>query len=147
MKPFTQKVKDSREALNLDRIQVANLTGVSPQTIAAYEAGYTKPRGKILRRLAKALQVTVDYLIRDDIGEPQYGILKEPHVERVREILGDTAAKEMDSILERNSALFAGGPPDLDDEKKDSFYASLTQTYLNCKFEAKETFGRKKNKG
>ena len=48
----------------------------------------------------------------------------------------------MDELLERNAALFAGG--ELSEEAKDAFFTAVTKAYLECKEEARKTFGRKK---
>ena len=62
-----------------------------------------------MRKLAEALKVSVDYLSRDDIDDPTYGIEKQPYVEETREMFGEKAAREIDFLMERNVALFAGG--------------------------------------
>ena len=48
----------------------------------------------------------------------------------------------MDELLERNAALFAGG--ELSEEAKDAFFTAVTKAYLECKEQAKKTYGRKK---
>lgn len=47
----------------------------------------------------------------------------------------------MDSLLEQNLALFAGG--ELDQGAKDAFFEAVMKAYLKCKDEARKTFGRK----
>ena len=47
----------------------------------------------------------------------------------------------MDSLLEQNAALFAGGT--LDQEAKDAFFEAVMKAYLTCKEEARKTYGRK----
>ncbi len=142
MKTFSEKVKEAREELKLNQQQLGDLVGVSKRSIAAYETTDTKPRGNTARKLAAALQVSVDYLLNDKILDPKYGIEKAPYVEETRERLGSKAAKEMDALLEKNMALFAGG--ELDQEAKDDFFEAVMKAYLKCKDEAKKTYGRKK---
>ena len=69
---------------------------------------------------------------------------KQEYVDAAREQFGDKAASEVDFLLEKNSALFAGG--DLSQEAKDDFFAAVMKAYLTCKDEAKKTYGRKKPK-
>ena len=114
MKTFSEKIKEAREELKLNQQQLGELVGVSKRSIAAYETTDTKPRGNIARKLAAALQVSVDYLLNDEIIDPKYGIEKAPYIEEARERLGPKAAKEMDVLLEQNVALFAGGALDQD---------------------------------
>ena len=142
MKTFSEKVKEAREGLKLNQQQLGNLVGVTKRSIAAYETTDTKPRGNTVRKLAAALNVSVDYLLNDEISDTQYGIEKEPYVEEARQRLGNKAAKEMDLLLEQNLALFAGG--ELDQEAKDAFFEAVMKAYLKCKDEARKTFGRKK---
>lgn len=143
MKTFSEKVKEAREGLKLNQQQLGDLVGVTKRSIAAYETTDTKPRGNTVRKLAAALNVSVDYLLNDEISDIQYGIEKEPYVEEARQRLGNKAAKEMDLLLEQNLALFAGG--ELDQEAKDAFFEAVMKAYLKCKDEARKTFGRKKN--
>jgi transcriptional regulator with XRE-family HTH domain len=142
MKTFSEKVKEAREGLKLNQQQLGNLVGVTKRSIAAYETTDTKPRGNTVRKLAAVLNVSVDYLLNDEISDTQYGIEKEPYVEEARQRLGNKAAKEMDILLEQNLALFAGG--ELDQEAKDAFFEAVMKAYLKCKDEARKTFGRKK---
>lgn len=141
MKTFSQKVKDAREELKLNQQQLGDIVGVSKRSIAAYETTGTKPRGNTVRKLAIALNVSVDYLLNDEIDDTQYGIEKEPYIEEARQRLGNKAAKEMDVLLEQNLALFAGG--ELDQEAKDAFFEAVMKAYIKCKDEARKTFGRK----
>ena len=140
MKTFSEKVRDSREALKLNQQQLAELVGVSKRSIAAYETTDTKPRGNVARRLADVLQVSIDYLLNDHITEPKYGLEKAPYVEEARERLGAGAAREMDALLEQNMALFAGGG--LDQEAKDAFFEAVMKAYLRSKEEARRIYGR-----
>ena len=144
MKSFSEKIREAREALKLNQQQLSDLVGVSKRSIAAYETTDTKPRGNMARKLASALQVSVDYLLNDDIVDPKHGIDKSPYVEETRERLGAKAAKEMDVLLEQNMALFAGG--ELDQEAKDAFFEAVMKAYITCKEDARKTFG-KKSKG
>ena len=78
----------------------------------------------------------------DEVTDPKQGIEKIEHIESVRGQFGDRAALEVDELLERNAALFAGG--ELSEEAKDAFFTAVTKAYLECKEEARKTFGRKK---
>jgi hypothetical protein len=92
--------------------------------------------------LAEALRVSMDYLERDEIQDPLYGMEKTDYIEETRERFGSVAAREMDFLLERNAALFAGG--NLDQEAKDAFFEAVTKAYWAAKEEARRTYGRKK---
>ena len=130
---FSDKIKVSRERCNLTQQQLADKVGVSKRTIASYESSGAIARSSTMRKLAVALNVSYDYLANDEVTDPKQGIEKMEHIE---------AVSEVDELLERNAALFAGG--ELSEEAKDAFFTAVTKAYLECKEEARKTFGRKK---
>ena len=142
MKTFSEKVREARAALMLNQQQLADLVGVSKRSIASYETAGIKPRGNVIKKLASALQVSLDYLLDDEITEPKYGIEKAGFIEDAHEKFGSRAAKEMDVLLEQNTALFAGGV--LDQQAKDAFFEAVMKAYLTCKEEARNTYGHRK---
>ena len=144
MKTFSEKVRDTRILLNLNQAELGKLVGVSSRTIISYEASDVKPRTGTMRKLAEALQVSVDYLKRDDIDDPTYGLEKQPYVDHTRELYGEKAAREIDFLMERNVALFAGGS--ISQEAKDAYFEAVMQAYMESKKAAREKFGKKENK-
>jgi len=56
----------------------------------------------------------------------------------VKNEYGHKGAREARAVLDKASALFAGG--ELDDEAKEIFFQSLMQVYLESKAEAREKF-------
>lgn len=140
MKTFAEKIKETRETLGWTQKKLAEAVGVSAKIITGYEKGRSKPRGTTARRLAAALQVSVDYLLNDDIKDPQHGILKDPFLAKTAELFGFRAAKEADLLLERNLALLAGGA--LDQDEKDAFFEAVTKAYWAAKEAARQTYGR-----
>ena len=141
---FSDKIKRSREVRGLSQQQLADLTGVSKRTIASYESSNAVARLSTMRKLAEALQVSVDYLQHDEITDPTYGLEKKEYVDQTRALYGEKAGKEMDFLLEKNAALFAGG--ELSQEAKDAFFEAVMKAYLTCKEDARKTYGRKKPK-
>jgi len=64
---LAQKVKEEREKLGINQKQLAEASDISQATISRIESGQVKEmRPQSLKRLADALGVTVDYLVRDD---------------------------------------------------------------------------------
>ena len=141
MKDFSSKVREARQLLRLTQEELGELIGVSKRSIVAYETENVIPRPKTMEKLAKALRVSVDYLKTDEISDPTYGLEKEDYIKETRERFGNQAAKEIDFLLERNIALFAGGT--LDQEAKDAFFEAITKAYWAAKEEARKTYGRK----
>jgi len=142
MKQFSEKVREARRLLKLTQAELGNLAGVSKRAVVAYESENVMPRRNVKRKLAEALRVSIDYLDRDEIEDPAYGQEKAEYVDETRERFGSKAAKELDFLLERNGALFAGGS--IDQESKDVFFRALTTAYWTAKEDARQTFGRKK---
>lgn len=138
---FADKIKLTRETCALTQQELADKVGVSKRTIAAYESQGARARSSTMRKLATVLNVSYDYLFKDEITDPKYGIKKTAHIETARTKYGNNAAKELDELLERNTALFAGG--ELSDEAKDAFYTAITKAYLQCKEEASIKYGPK----
>lgn len=144
MKSFQQKVREGREALSLNRTEFAKMLGVTRMTVINFEELDRKPRPASVRKLAEVLNVSIDYLLHDEIEDPTYGLEKQPYVEEARELYGSKAAREVDFLMERNAALFAGG--ELSQEAKDAYFEAVMAAYLECKQAAKEKFGHKKSK-
>ena len=138
---FSEKVRKARMELDLTQQQLAELVGVTSRSIASYETIGMRPRGNGARKLAKALKVSVDYLLDDEIDDPEYGKEKAPYIEEAYAKYGEKAAREMDTLLEQNTALFAGGT--LSEEAKDAFFQAVMRAYLACKDASREKFGKK----
>ena len=139
---FSDKIKRSRELAEMTQQELGDKVGVSRRTIVSYETTDAKARASTIRKLARALNVSYDFLSNDEVTDPRQGIEKMEHLDAEREQYGYSAEREMNELLDRNAALFAGG--ELSDDAKDAFYVAITKAYLLCKEEASKTFGRKK---
>ena len=144
MEKLGEKIRILRVKTNLYQEQLAEAVGVSSRSISAYEAGRAIPRKNTLRKLAKALGVTVEYLTNDNATDPDAGRIREEKIEEVRETFGDRGAAELAELLDRNMAFLAGG--DVDQEAKDAFFDALMTAYVTCKNEARRKFGGKEPK-
>ncbi len=145
MKQFKDKVRESREVLELSQAELAAKIGVSQRSIVAYETGRAHPRGTNARKLARVLQVSLDYLLNDEIEDPRHGIEKDPYLEEIYRFYGKKAEQEADLLLRENIALFAGGT--LSQAAKDAFFEAVMRAYVTCKEESRRTFGPKTGGG
>lgn len=85
---FPEKLKRARQLKDLTQAQLAHKVGADVQRISKYERGVMVPTTAILVRLADALGVTMDYLLRNGDREPA-GAVRDPELlERVIEIDG-----------------------------------------------------------
>ncbi|WP_158807798.1 helix-turn-helix domain-containing protein [Beijerinckia sp. L45] len=60
---FPERLKKARELRKLSQGEAATLSGLPPTSISHFEAGARKPSFDNLRRLARALEVTTDFLL------------------------------------------------------------------------------------
>lgn len=144
MKSFAEKLKEARECMDISQAALAEKVGLSQRSITAYENENIIPRGNTIRKLARALNVSVEYLMNEEVTDPSAGKDKDAFVDTARDYYGYKGAKEAEILLEQNKALFAGGA--LDQEAKDAFFEALMVAYVKCKEEAKKTYGRKNNR-
>ncbi len=141
MKTFSEKVREARRLRNLNQSELGELIGVSTRSVVAYETKGIRPRAHTLRKMAETLGVSVDYLGRDDIDDPLYGIEKADYVEEAKALFGTKASREIEFLMERNAALFAGG--DISQAAKDAYFEAVMAAYLECKAKSRDKYGRK----
>ncbi len=141
MKSFAAKVKEERENLGWNQAALGEKIGVSVRSVSAYETGSAKPRGIMARRLAAVFQISLDYLLNDDIEDRAYGKDKTVYIEEALVRFGEKGAHELDGLLEQNLSLFAGG--EISQEAKDAFFEAVMTAYITSKEEARRRFGRK----
>lgn len=67
MKTTGQKILMLREEKQLKQSELAQAIGVTEATLSRYENDKRKPRGEIALKIAKALNVSIDYLLDDNI--------------------------------------------------------------------------------
>ena len=120
MKSFGAKVKEQRGNLGLSQKQLAEKAGMGIRTITSYELGERKPYQAQLYKLAKALEVSTEYLQNDNIEDPSYGLDRMEYVEDMRKKSGTREALDLQKMLAENTALFAGGT--LSEEAKKCYF-------------------------
>jgi transcriptional regulator with XRE-family HTH domain len=138
---FSEKIRSSREMLEISQTELAEQVGVSRRTIVAYEAGEATARKSTIAKLARVLKVSTKFLSDENCDDPLADIEKDPYVEQARPLYGGSGARDMEALLRDNAALFAGG--ELSQDEKDAFFEAITQAYFASKNEAKRKFGPK----
>lgn len=139
---FKDKVKEHRGRLGLSQKQLAEKAGIGFRTIVTYESGERFPQPAQLYKLARALEVSTEYLRDDSIEDPSYGIDRMDYVEEVRHRSGNKEATDLEKMLKENQAMFAGG--EISDEAKVDYFNALMEAYVECGAAAKVKFGRKR---
>jgi transcriptional regulator with XRE-family HTH domain len=56
-------IKDKREQMNISQQHLADALGIDQSTVCLWETGKTMPRAKLLPKIAKILNCTVDDLL------------------------------------------------------------------------------------
>lgn len=141
---FGEKLINARLALNLSQVELAEKVGVSERSIYSYEQTGTLPRAAVLKRLADSLNISVAYLMDEEETEKSKSVDEEVFLTSARSEYGYKGAQEAKAVLDKASALFAGG--ELDDEAKDIFFQSIMEVYLESKAEARAKFAPKARK-
>lgn len=67
----SEKIVKARTAQNITQDQLAESLGVSRQTVSKWELDVSLPETSRLLKLAKLLSVSVDYLLDDEMDNPQ----------------------------------------------------------------------------
>lgn len=146
---FGEKVKQARLTQNMSQSELAAKTGITERSLYTYEQAGIIPRMGNVKKLAQALGVSVSYLLEEQETDTKANINEEIFLANVKNQYGARGAREASEVLDRASALFAGG--ELDEEAKELFFQSLMEIYLESKAEAREKFApgrrvsRKKN--
>lgn len=118
-----QNLKMLRKERKLSQKELAELAGITERTIYNYEKEKQTPKPRVINKLAMALNVSAEVLIN---GAP-LNVQSTP--QNYFELDRDTF--ELSELLEKTTALFAGGR--LSDDEKDEYYESLTQAYFLAK--------------
>lgn len=141
---FGEKLYNARQSLNLSQIELGEKANMSERSIYNYEQTGMYPRPTALKRLAEALNVTVAYLMDETETDKTKNLGEELFIANAKNTYGSKGAREAQEILNKTTALFAGG--ELDDEAKEIFMQSLQEVYLESKAEAQEKFTPKRRK-
>lgn len=128
MKTIAEKIRDARKALKLTQTELGEKADLSLKSIYAYEKGDQVPRLNTIRRLAKALGVTVKYLTDDTCDDPLAGAEEDDFLDEAHTLYGEAGYRDAKALLDANLAFFAGG--ELPQEEKDAFFQAVMQAYI-----------------
>lgn len=69
MEIFAENIKKFREKCKISQEELARRTGISQSAISLYEKGEITPKIAIADKLANALGVTIEQLLKEDENE------------------------------------------------------------------------------
>lgn len=117
MKTIGEKIQILREELNLNQRELADLVGITEATLSRYENNKREPKGLILAKLAKTLNVSTDYLLDETLTKKiPYGNHNELSQNEIIDIEKE-AEKIISSIEEMDNLMLCGNT--VDDEDKE----------------------------
>lgn len=130
---FGEKLKHARISAGLTQDALGKAAGLTKRTIINYETGSRYPRERsVYSALAGILNVGVNYLLTED----------EEFITEAGSKYGYRGEKEARELLNRTSALFAGG--ELDEKEKLAFLLEIQELYIESKENAKKYHAKKK---
>ena len=80
-----EKITKQRKELNYTQEQLADILGVSRQSISKWESDITYPETDKLIELGKLFDCSMDYLLKDDVTEKS-GVQMSDFTEKVQDI-------------------------------------------------------------
>ncbi len=66
---YYERIRDTRESKGFTQKRLAELAGIAPGSLSAYENGNKTPPVDVATRLAKALEVSLDWLFGWELNE------------------------------------------------------------------------------
>jgi len=75
-----RRITEARESQGLNQVQLATRSGVTPAAISQIEKGHRTPTIPVLRRIAKVLGVSLDYLTGKTNQSKLKDMLEDPEV-------------------------------------------------------------------
>lgn len=117
---FNERLKELREKNHLTQEQLAKASGVSSRMIQRYEYGTSRPRLDAAEKLAKALNVTTDELLGNEMFAAQ-----------AAEKYGSRGSKQAQQLTNEVTGLFAGG--EMAEEDLDIMMQAIQEAYWVAK--------------
>ena len=132
---FAEKLRAIRIQAGLSQERLSAELGVTKRTIINYENGQTLPSLDMLPKIAKLFDVKIESLISEE----------EEFVASAYERGGSKSAREVETLVNEVSGLFAGGR--LSDADKDAVMRTIQNAYWIAKDESKRKYTPKKYRG
>lgn len=139
MKTIGEKILILREKLNMKQKELANLAGITEATLSRYENNKREPRGEIVTRLAKVLNVSTDYLLDNEISSQDYNSLSKNEIIDIEK----EAEKMIDKIDTAKNLEFCGQIAD--EEDKEYLKIAYQKFLMDVRVYNKQKYTPKKN--
>lgn len=111
-----EKILMLREEKDMKQKELAELVGVTEATLSRYENGKREPKGEIVSRIAKALNVSTDYLLDSDNNLNKESETSSLELSKKEMLDIEKEAKKMISNIKNAKVVeFCGTPADEED--------------------------------
>jgi len=100
---FAQKLKELRKKRGLSQQELAKRAGFNKMLISKYETERSMPNMENLGKLARALDVTVDYMVFDNVprnGRVEFKDLELLEIFKAAEVLAEEDRKTIKTIVD-----------------------------------------------
>ena len=74
MEKFSERLAKALETRHMTAAELSKITGIADGTISNYKKGRYEPKQRILNKIASALDVSIAYLMGDDVDIGRYEI-------------------------------------------------------------------------
>ena len=136
------KVKALRLSKKITIIALSRATGMSDRAIRYIEKNERQPGVDAIKKLAEALNVTVDYFMDDDVFQQE--LHKEEVLAQAKEKYGSRGMAQARAVYESAKGLYAGGR--LNEEEQEAFRDLMMELFFETKEEAKKYTPKKYRK-
>lgn len=137
-----EKIKALRTSQNLTQMDLSVISGITERTIYTFECKESHPRRSSINKLAKALNVSPDFLMDDTQDDPGLAVDQESFYRKAKELYGYRGMKQAKELMKDSGALFAGGT--VDDTAKKVVMDALIELFFLAKKEAHDKFTPRK---
>ena len=136
------KVKALRLSKKITIIALSRATGMSDRAIRYIENNERQPGVDAIKKLAEALNITVDYFMDDDVFQQE--LHKEEVLAQAKEKYGSRGMAQARAVYESAKGLYAGGR--LNEEEQEAFRDLMMELFFETKEEAKKYTPKKYRK-
>jgi transcriptional regulator with XRE-family HTH domain len=95
------KIKEEREKAGWTQTELAKRAGITPSALSQIESGERYPSTLVLSKLARALSVSMDYLVGEKQEDELHSMLHNENVKALFNGFKELSANDKDTILKQ----------------------------------------------
>jgi transcriptional regulator with XRE-family HTH domain len=98
---ISEKIKNERGKASWNQTELAKRAGITSSALSQIESGERYPSTLVLSKLAKALSVSMDYLVGEKQGDELHSMLHNENVKTLFNGFKELSANDKDTILKQ----------------------------------------------